>query len=100
MRDKLDPQVRKSIVRLSSPRFFWRARAFDKKAELCELLLDATDMEPSFQLFAMNVFDTALLRGLGKIPSWKRAALERDGRRLGGFLLRFIDEHFGKDSHS
>ncbi len=56
-RSGIPPEVRKRVLELSHPRFFWRIRVFRRGVEICEMLADATDMEASFQPYDVNVFD-------------------------------------------
>ncbi len=59
-RPDVPPHVRKRILELSHPLFFWRIRIFKDGKEWCEMLTDATDMEESVQVYMLNIFDTDL----------------------------------------
>jgi len=97
MREDVDSKIRQRILCQSYPRFFWRARAIENGNELCEMLIDATDMELSFQLFTLNIFDDYLLKMLSDMPKGIEEDLEYDKLGLGPFLLRFIGDYVSID---
>lgn len=60
-RPDIPSAIRKRVLELSHPRFFWRIRVFRRGTEICEMLADATDMEESFQPYDVNVIDEGTL---------------------------------------
>lgn len=87
---KISDEVRGKILTAFYPRFFWRARAFVDNTEVCEMIIDATDMEFSFQLEDIHVFDQNVLSGLKAFSKQHREQYSTN-RKLYS-LLRFIDE--------
>jgi hypothetical protein len=59
-RPGITPKTLRKIRRSFYPRYFWRARAFVGSEEICEMIIDATDMECSFQLHDLHVFHPLL----------------------------------------
>lgn len=91
-RGDIIPEIKEGILGVSLPRFIWRTRAFTKGQEVCEMLIDATDMERSFQMFHLNVFDDGLRENLRDIPDYITKLLNSDPQGYGRFLLRSISE--------
>lgn len=52
---------RSRLLEMNHPRFVWRARAYVGGEETCEMLVDATDMEKSFNLYAVMFFDPVMV---------------------------------------
>jgi hypothetical protein len=90
-RPGIPKKVRFEMLSLCHPRFFWRVRAFIGDEEACEMLMDATDMELSFQLYALNIFSDDVNKRLLSISPELREGLARDP--LGRFLIGFVDSH-------
>lgn len=90
---EMNPEVRQDILCMPLPRFLWRTRAFANGSEVCEMLVDATDMELSFQLLALNIFDEKLKDMLSDIPDFIRDVVEDDPLNIGRPLLKFVAEH-------
>lgn len=63
-RDDIPPDIRKKLLGSLHPRFIWRARAFIYAEEVCELLADATDMELSFQVYTISLFNKNLRKNI------------------------------------
>jgi len=59
-RHDVPTDIRKILLESSHPRFIWRLRAFSSDIEVMEILADATDMELSFQVYRVSIFDTTL----------------------------------------
>lgn len=94
-RSSISTKIRERILCLSHPRFFWRARAFADEIEVCEMLIDATDMELSFQLFDLNVFDEWVLDLLREIHEDAQYVLMAEESGIGRYLLRAIGKETG-----
>jgi hypothetical protein len=59
-RSELGPQILGKVRKSFYPRYFWRARAFVGSEEICEMIIDATDMQSSFQLHDLHIFHPLL----------------------------------------
>jgi len=71
VRMHLSSRDRKRLLMSNSPKWFWRAILYLDDDKMLELFFDATDMEPSCQLFRGFCHDPAfgsnLLKALGRI---------------------------------
>ncbi len=65
-RTDISPNLKRTLLESGHPRFLWRARAFNSnsKKELLELLIDATDMKDSYQIYRIPIFDNELARAI------------------------------------
>ena len=65
-RDGIPLDIRKKLLGSLHPRFIWLARAIVHDELVCEMLADATDMELSFQVYSISLFNPYLRKNIEK----------------------------------